>query len=59
MQPTPTSRTTAVARAAAYRRLTVAILRLDVPTLAADLRAQRLQQGCPARLPAPRGRRAA
>jgi hypothetical protein len=59
MQSTTSSRTAAAARAAAYRRLTLAILGLDVPALAADLRAQRLGQDRPTPLVAPRPRRVA
>jgi hypothetical protein len=56
MQPTTSSRTAASARPAAYRRLTLSILGLDVPTLAAELRAQRLGRGRPTLLVAPRPR---
>jgi hypothetical protein len=59
MPPTPSSRTAVAARAAAYRRLTLAILGLDVPTLAANLRAQRLGPSCPIPLLAPRPGRVA
>ena len=59
MQSTHSSRTTAAARAAAYRRLACTILGLDVPTLVADLRAQRLGQDSPTPLVAPRSPRVA
>jgi hypothetical protein len=42
MEPQATSRTAAAAREAAYRRLALTILGLDVPTLDAELHAQRL-----------------
>ena len=66
MQPTSSLRPAPVARVAAYRRLALTILRLDVPTLASDLRRQRLGPGrrtprialhCAARLRRPPTRR--
>jgi hypothetical protein len=64
MQPDLPSRDTppraaAVARPAAYRRLALTILGLDVPTLAAELRAQRTARGRPAHPLSPPTRRAA
>jgi hypothetical protein len=59
MQHATSAGTAAAARATAYRRLALAILGLDVPTLHAGLHAQRFGQTHPSRLIAPKRRRLA
>jgi hypothetical protein len=59
MQPDTRSRAAGVARPAAYRRLALTILGLDVPTLAAELRANRTARGLPPRPVSRPSRRAA
>ena len=49
MQPATPSRAAGVARPAAYRRLALTILGLDVPTLAAELRAYHAARRRPSR----------